>query len=261
MEILGSGTSHGIPVVSCECPVCASNDPKDTRTRASALFRDDNGLTVIVDAGPEFRVQALRAKVRRLDALLLTHAHADHIHGLDDVRIFTHFAPLSVYGNGECLEDLRTRFDYIFKRTQEGGGKPHLNLVPVASGDVIRVGNRAFTAIGLTHGELPVLGWRCGDTAYLTDCDAIPPDAEKLLSGVKNLVIDALRPRQHSTHFNFSGALEAIDTLRPQRAWFTHICHDMSNEGIISWLQENSPGKKIEPAWDGLRIEVGIEPS
>jgi phosphoribosyl 1,2-cyclic phosphate phosphodiesterase len=256
LEILGSGTSHGIPVIGCQCPVCTSNDLRDNRMRASALFRDGDGTAILVDAGPEFRLQALRSKIARLDALLVTHAHADHIHGLDDIRIFTAHADMPVYANEAAIEDIRNRFDYIFKKTQEGGGKPHLELIPVKPGERLTVAGKTVTAIPLLHGSLPILGWRIGDTAYLTDCNGVPDEAWPLLEGTANIVIDALRARPHSTHFSFSGALEAIDRIRPNHAWFTHICHDFSHEAIIEWLKTNAQGKKIEPAHDGLCITV-----
>ena len=244
LEILGSGTSHGIPVIGCQCPVCTSNDIRDKRMRASALFRDEDETTILVDAGPEFRLQALRAKINRLDALLVTHSHADHIHGIDDVRIFTARADLPVYANEETITDIRNRFDYIFKNTQVGGGKPHLGLISVKAGETVTVAGKKVTAIPLLHGALHILGWRIGDTAYLTDCNSVPDEAWKPLEGTKNLVIDALRMRPHSTHFSFSEALEVIDRVCPNYAWFTHICHDFSHEGIEEWLRINAQDKK-----------------
>lgn len=256
LEILGSGTSHGIPVIGCPCPVCASKDIHDNRMRASALFRDPDGTAILVDAGPEFRLQALRSKISRLDALLVTHAHADHIHGMDDIRIFSTHADMPVYCNRLCIEDIRNRFDYVFKATQEGGGKPHLELIPVEPGDTITVAGREILAIPLWHGSLPILGWRLGDTAYLTDCNRMPDEAWPLLEGTKKLVIDALRVRPHSTHFSYGEALTVIDRLKPEQAWFTHLCHDFSHRQIQAWLAVNAPGKKIEPAFDGLRITI-----
>jgi phosphoribosyl 1,2-cyclic phosphate phosphodiesterase len=264
LEILGSGTSHGIPVIGCACRVCSSNDPKDNRMRASALIRDDDGTAILIDAGPEFRIQALRAKLSRLDAVLITHSHADHIHGLDDVRIFTNRKDMPVYAETACIDEIRERFAYIFKSTQIGGGKPHLELHPVSSEDrVADARNAAITVAGITvvpiplfHGSIPVLGWRIGDTAYLTDCNMIPEVSFTLLAGTRNLIIDALRVREHSTHFSFEQALAQIGRIQPERAWFTHLCHDFSHEGVREWLRANAPDKKIEPAHDGLRITI-----
>jgi phosphoribosyl 1,2-cyclic phosphate phosphodiesterase len=281
LEILGSGTSHGIPVIGCDCAVCASSDPRDNRLRASAIIRADSGSTILIDAGPEFRIQALRARIRQIDALLVTHTHADHIHGLDDLRIFTHERDLPVYCTRAAMDEIAERFSYIFRETQEGGGKPHIKLIPItdrgekdSDTQPIEVAGVAVTPIPLLHGRLEILGWRIGDTAYLTDCNAIPERSFALLSGVKNLVIDALRIRPHSTHFNFSQALEIIRRIGPERAWFTHICHDSSHVAIERWIADNAgeyagnpiknaangsgfSGKKIEPAYDGLRITIG----
>jgi len=268
LELLGTGTSHGIPVISCTCDVCASVDSRDKRLRASALIRLDNGMTILIDSGPEFRIQALRAGLSRLDTVLFTHSHADHTHGLDDVRIFTHTRDMPIYAEQRCAQEIRERFAYIFHRTQEGGGKPHIKLISIeaesaAQGEAnayypppIDIGGMQIIPIPAMHGSIPVLGWRIGDTAYLTDCSAIPEASLDRLKGLTNLVIGALRERPHSTHFSFSQAVSVIHRIGPQHAWFTHICHDFSHQGIINWLDTNHPGKKIEPAYDGLRITI-----
>jgi len=273
-EILGSGTSHGIPVIGCQCAVCRSPDPRDARYRASALVKTGETSGILIDAGPEFRLQALRAGIKGLDALLVTHAHADHIHGLDDVRIFTHERDLPVYAAPATVQEIRERFGYIFKDTQKGGGKPHIEPIPVMPGKPFLVGDTGVQAIPvpIMHGRLEIYGWRIGDTAYLTDCGAIPDASRELLGGIKNLVIDALRERPHTTHFNFAEALSEIVKIGPERAYLTHICHDFSHEGIINWVETwvagnkddqrirrfLDAGKKIEPAYDGLRF--GLTP-
>ncbi len=271
-EILGSGTSHGIPVIGCGCPVCASPDPRDNRYRASGFLRTERNSGVLIDAGPEFRLQALRAGISGLEALLVTHAHADHIHGLDDVRIFTHQRDLPVYASPGVIEEIRERFAYVFKNTQEGGGKPRLELIPVEPGKPFAIGNTGIeaTAVPILHGEIGIYGWRLGDSAYLTDCSAIPRESRPLLEGLSTLVIDALRERPHTTHFCFAGAMEEIIKLDPGRAYLTHLCHDFSHEGLTRWIEawKGGPeigaegkrffgeGKKIEPAYDGLRFTV-----
>jgi phosphoribosyl 1,2-cyclic phosphate phosphodiesterase len=197
--------------------------------------------------------------------VLITHSHADHIHGLDDIRIFSTARDMPVYADSACVEDIRERFKYIFNRTQEGGGKPHLELIAVGepAGKSFLAAGLRIIPIPLMHGELPILGWRIGDTAYLTDCNRIPDESYPLLVGVRNLVIDALRERPHSTHFSFSQALAEIRRINPERAWFTHLCHDFSNESIRRWIaartaspESGLQGKKIEPAHDGLRITI-----
>ncbi len=268
LEILGSGTSHGVPVIGCGCAVCASTDARDDRMRASALVRGDSGETILIDAGPELRLQAIRARIVRIDAVLLTHSHADHAHGIDDLRVFSRAGPLPVYAEASCVLDVRERFSYVFRDTQEGGGKPRLETIVIEllggpGGDnlrcepgEVRIGSVTAIPIPLYHGSIPVFGWRVGDTAYLTDCNLIPEASFRALSGVTNLVIGALRERPHATHFSFAQAVGAIDRISPDRAWFTHICHDFTHEGIREWLAKNAPGKKIEPAYDGLRISV-----
>ncbi len=266
LEILGSGTSHGIPVIGCSCPVCTSKDPRDSRLRASALIRTDSGHTILIDAGPEFRIQALRAGIIKIDAVLLTHPHADHIHGLDDLRIFTHERDLPVFGLTECLDEVRERFSYVFRETQIGGGKPHFTLNPVDGehAEPVVIGSAHCIPIPARHGMLNVLGWRIADTAYLTDCNHLSDESLRMLDGVRNLVIDALRERPHTTHFNFDGALALIAKTGAEFCWFTHICHDFSHRDIQAWIASHplartliGSGKKIEPAHDGLLISIG----
>lgn len=252
---MGSGTSHGVPVIACGCATCASKDRADNRLRSSALVRTDDGLTILIDAGPEFRIQALRSKVLKIDALLVTHPHADHVHGIDDLRIFSREKPLPVYGTRECVDELRERFAYVFRETQEGGGKPKLELIAVD--EPFRIGENLITPIPVLHGLLPIYGWRIADTAYITDVSFIPEESFKALKGIRNAVIGALRKRPHSTHYNFEQALEAIGRLDCENAWFTHLCHDFTHVEIKEWLREHGiPGKKIEPAHDGLRISI-----
>lgn len=257
LVILGSGTSHGVPVIGCTCKTCTSCDPKDNRLRASALVLGDNKEAILIDAGPEFRLQALREHIDHLNAVLITHAHADHIHGLDDIRIFSKDKDMELWANKQTIKDIKERFAYIFKKTQLGGGKPHLNLCTVKKGhSSINIGSINIIPIPLNHGDLPILGWRINDTAYLTDCNNIPKASYQLLKGTKKLVIDALRLRPHSTHFNFTQALEVINKTGADQAWFTHICHDFTHQNLQSWLKTQVPDKKIEPAYDGLRIKI-----
>ena len=247
--LLGSGTSHGIPVVGCGCRVCRSADPRNSRMRASVLV-EAGPARILIDAATEFRLQAVRAGLDRLDAVLLTHAHADHIHGLDDIRPLTRERPVPVFANAETLAELAERFSYIFRETQAGGGKPRIMLE--------KAGRSAFETAGvrvqpvpLRHGRLAILGWRIGGFAYLTDASEIPEDSRGLLEGLDTLVIGALRRRPHPTHFSIDQALAEIARIRPGRAFLTHLCHDLEHAELESELPSG-----VRPAWDGLELEI-----
>lgn len=294
LTFLGSGTSHGIPVIGCNCKVCSSTDPKDNRYRASVLV--ENGDTVIlIDVGPDFRTQALRQNITHLDAVLVTHGHADHLNGLDDLRIFSNtqiikslnykkslktqntLEPLKIYANSECLADVKSRFSYIFKHTQEGGGKPLFTLCntknysankPIVVSEINK--KPVFcTPIPLKHGKLNTCGFllktdtsTTGGIAYITDCNFISQVSLNILQGIDCLIIDGLRNKKHTTHFSFDEALEVSAKIAANKTYFTHICHDNSHAEIISLLNEKKSnyqtlnGKIVEPAFDGLVIEV-----
>lgn len=261
MIVLGSGTSDGVPVIGCRCPVCTSADPRDSRYRSSVLVEGAGGERILIDAGPELRLQALRAGLDRLDALLLTHAHADHLHGLDDVRPFCRRGgAIPVYGNGPTLSELAERFSYIFRETQRGGGKPSLLLSEVAG--PTEIGGIRVTPIPAKHGRLDILGWRLEEggraAAHLTDVSFLPQGSLPLLEGLDVLILGALRERSHETHFNFDQALEVIAAARPGRAYLSHFCHDKSHREIAEFIAARGLAAGIEyrtePAWDGLRI-------
>jgi phosphoribosyl 1,2-cyclic phosphate phosphodiesterase len=272
ITILGSGTSHGIPVVGCSCRVCRSRDAKDKRTRASIFIEGRQGEKVIIDTGPEFRLQAVRAGIRRLDAAFLTHAHADHVHGLDDVRPLCRDQPLPVYANKKTVEELRERFSYVFRETQRGGGKPRLELIE--AGGPVRTGNLLFTPIPVKHGALDILAWRVDEgeipdetdasgpaAVYLTDTSAIPPASLSLIEKPDILIIDGLRQRPHETHFSFEEALSTAAALKAGRVYLTHICHDYTHREINRYCGDFIKKRKLknitmEAAWDGLVISV-----
>ena len=255
ITVLGSGTSFGVPAINCSCPVCTSNDPRDDRTRASIRIEKGDS-SVVIDMSPDFRRQALREKIRSIDAILLTHCHADHVHGIDDIRPYTFKRMMPVYGNSDTVNEFRIRFSYIFRESQEGGGKPKIELREITEdsigrGALIRVKDLELTAIPLKHGDLDILGYRTGRFAYLTDCSSIPESSYRLLDGVDYLIIDALRPRPHPTHFSVKQAMEASRRIGASNVWFTHICHDVMHSRL-----ENELPQGFAPAYDGLRIEI-----
>ena len=253
---LGTGTSHGVPVVGCACSVCRSPDPRDKRYRASLLIRGEHGERILIDAGPEFRLQALRAGIDHLDAVLITHAHADHTHGLDDVRPLTRGEPLPVWADRSAVEELAVRFAYAFDPPQKGGGIPRIRLLEIPAAGV-RVGDLSVIPVPVRHGILDILGFRIGRFAYLTDCSEIPGSSRRLLAGVEILAIDGLRERPHPTHFSIAEAAEAARELGAREAWIIHLCHDSSHadlESICAGL--SSPGFTLRPAFDGLELDI-----
>lgn len=254
VRFLGTGTSHGVPVIGCSCRVCSSDDPRDTRYRSSVFVEGDRGEAILIDAGPEFRLQALRARLNRLDALLVTHAHADHVHGLDDVRPLTRGKPLPVYASRADIEELRHRFSYAFGHGQEGGGKPRLELTEIGEGAAI--GSLSSVPVPLMHGQRKILGYRIGGFAYLTDCSAVPETSMALLSGLDLLVVDGLRLRPHPTHFSVDEALALARELCPLRLLLTHICHDLTHVELESYCDAAGLPFPAGPAHDGLVVDV-----
>jgi phosphoribosyl 1,2-cyclic phosphate phosphodiesterase len=252
VTILGTGTSTGVPSIGCDCETCRSDDPRDKRLRVSVLVEHD-GQTVLVDTSSDFRQQALRAGLRRLDAVLVTHCHADHIFGLDDIRPlnFRHGA-LGVYANERAWVDIRRIFKYVFEPSHFGGGLPQVLAHTVVAGapfDLSR--NLHVLPLEVIHGRLPVVAYRFNDFAYATDLSEIPPAAMDGLRGLDALVLDCLRIRPHPTHLSLEGALAYVEELRPRRAYLTHIAHDIKHARDSALLP---PG--VEFAYDGLEIET-----
>jgi phosphoribosyl 1,2-cyclic phosphate phosphodiesterase len=250
MTLLGTGTSVGVPMLGCDCPGCTSDDPRDNRWRASALLQWE-GCTVVIDLTPEFRLQMLRAGVTSLDAVLLTHCHADHIHGLDDVRPygFLRKDPIPFYADGHTSEHIRTHFPYIWSPRAQGGGIPRIELRPVA--EPFPVGGVEIVPVPVLHGEMPILGFRVGDMAYLTDCSAIPETSLPLLEGVRTLFLDAVRYKPHPTHFHLDAAIDAARRVGAERTFFTHLNHDFVHAALE---RECPPG--MAPAYDGMVVDV-----
>lgn len=252
VTILGSGTSTGVPVPGCSCSVCSSEDPQNVRTRCSVLLtRDDRNI--LIDTATDLRQQVLREKIRHIDAVLYTHTHADHIHGIDDLRAFniTSGQAIPIFASPETLGVIRRNFGYIFDDELEPGYRPRLET---------RAIDGPFDLFGLTveplplrHGSGASLGYRIGSFAYLVDCNAIPEETLPRLRSIETLVIDALRFRPHSTHFNIAQALEVAGRLGARRTFLTHLSHEVDHARHAALLP---PG--VELAYDGQRIEVDL---
>ena len=247
---LGTGTSHGVPVIGCDCEVCRSPDPRDSRLRPSIYLELEDGTRVLVDTTPDLRQQALRHDLRTIDVVLYTHSHADHILGLDEVRRYNHMtkAPLPLYGDAGTLADLRRVFSYVFApHPRKGGDVPDLRLSTIVG--PFCLGRTEIRPLKVLHGGRPVLGYRIGGFAYLTDCNEIPDETMAELEGLEVLVLDALRRKRHSTHFSLDEAVAVVQRLRPGQALFTHCCHDLGHARTCASLPEG-----ISLAYDGLRL-------
>ena len=249
-------------MIGCECAVCRSADPRDRRNRPSiliALGESDASRSafsaavryVLVDTSPDLRAQALTYGIRRVDAILFTHGHADHVMGLDEVRRFNVLQKSIVpcYGDAQTLGELRETFGYVFREQSAGGGIPRISLFRI--GGAFTLGGVEFIPIPLMHGPRPILGFRAGSFAYLTDCSRIPDESWPLLAGVRTLILDALRDRPHPTHFSVPEAIDVVARLAPERTYFTHIAHDLPHAATCARLP---PG--IELAYDGLVLEA-----
>lgn len=250
ITFLGTGTSTGVPVIGCECDVCASDNPRNRRTRVSAMLSWE-GVHVVLDTGPDFREQMLRHRVRSLNAALFTHSHVDHLYGLDDIRIFCFRAGgrIPVYGEADTLARIRQVFDYAFVQQVQGGGVPQLDLVEIVG--PFDLFGKEVVPLRVWHGRTPVLAFRIGNFAYVTDCNVIPPESLEQLEDLDVLVLDALRPKPHSTHFSIPEAVAVAQKLRAAQTYFIHMTHDVDHDATNAELPRN-----IQLAYDGLEIEV-----
>ncbi|MGH9396383.1 MAG: MBL fold metallo-hydrolase [Terriglobia bacterium] len=250
LTFLGTGTSTGIPTLGCHCPICTSADPHDQRTRSSVLLEYDERV-VVIDTSPDFRQQALCEGIERLDAVIFTHTHADHIFGLDDVRVFNILQKeaIPIYADQPSLATLRTVFKYIFDATYTASQIPRLDP-RVIDGPFDLWGVRMIP-LPVLHGDLPVLGFRFGRAAYITDFSVIPEPVFALLGDLDVLILDALRHKPHPTHSTVENSLEIVDRLKPRRAFFTHIAHELGHAATNATLP---PGVSL--AYDGLKLEI-----
>lgn len=252
VTFLGTGTSQGVPVIGCDCEVCLSSDPRDNRFRTSAMV-EVAGKTIIIDAGPDFRQQLLRAKVTDVSAILMTHEHNDHIIGMDDVRPlnFKHKKHMPVYAEKRVQDELKERFAYVFADNPYPGA-PRLILKDIDSQQVINIEGTEVLPIRAMHGQLPVFGFRFGDFTYLTDIKTISEEELDKVRGTKFLALDALHHSVHHSHLNLEEALALIKIIKPEQAYLIHISHRM---GLTEEMNKTLPDG-VELAYDGLEVNI-----
>lgn len=251
VTFLGTGTSQGVPVIACECEVCKSENTKDQRLRSSVMI-ETLGNTLVIDAGPDFRAQMLRAKVKHLDAVILTHAHKDHIAGLDDVRAFNYIQKkaIDVYSREDVQTAIKNEFSYAFA-VYKYPGVPEINLKTVENKE-FEINNIKITPIEVKHMELKIFGYRIGNFTYITDCNYISDEEFEKIKGSEVVVINALRKKKHVSHFTLDEAVAVLERLKPKKAYLTHISHMM---GLHEETEKELPSY-IQLAYDGLTIDI-----
>jgi phosphoribosyl 1,2-cyclic phosphate phosphodiesterase len=252
---LGTGTSHGVPMIGCTCSVCRSTDPRDKRLRPSIYLDVPTHAKLLVDTSPDLRQQALVHELTRVDAVLFTHSHADHVLGLDELRRFNAIqgGAIPCYANAPTWETLRHAFSYIFDGvTRLGGGIAELDPHEITGPFTVR--GVHVVPVPVWHGLMPVLGFRFGSVAYLTDCNRLDDSAWELVDGVDTLIIDALRDRPHGTHFSLEEAIDVIARIKPRRAFTTHMTHDLGHAATSARLPAG-----VELAYDGLVLDVSVD--
>ena len=252
LTVLGSGTSMGVPTIGCDCPVCHSADPHDRRTRPSILL-EFSGKVVLIDTTPDFREQAIRERITRIDAVLYTHTHADHILGIDDLRPLSYHreGKIPLYARPEATDFLRNMFKYIFDADYKFGGLARLELKPIDG--QFELFGRPFVPVPIIHGEAEIYGYRFGDAAYLTDFSSIPESSYSLLQNLDVLFLDGLRHKPHPTHSTIENSIRIADKLHAKRVFFTHICHDLPHEKTNATLPAH-----VRLSYDGMKLEFEI---
>jgi phosphoribosyl 1,2-cyclic phosphate phosphodiesterase len=255
LTFLGTGTSFGIPQIGCDCAVCRSSDPRDRRNRTAVVVQSGGG-TVLVDTPPELRVSMVRAGIGSVDAVLYTHDHADHTHGIDDLRALSgrHLGTLPVYGPADALERMRQKFEYIFApdlRPIPGSSRPAVTVTPLEAGVATEVAGLPVLPLRLPHGPSEVFGYRFGAIAYLTDVKEVPAAARAALAGLEVLVLNALFHRSHPTHLSIPEAVETARAIGARRTFLTHLTHETGHAALEAELPP-----EVRPAYDGLVVEV-----
>jgi phosphoribosyl 1,2-cyclic phosphate phosphodiesterase len=264
--VLGSGTSTGVPVPACSCMVCTSSDPKDSRLRTSLLIQSSPGektngaaFNLLIDTSTDLRLQSLRAGIKHIDAVLYTHAHADHIFGMDDLRGFNFAAKAQIpaYAEQSTAEHLTSVFSYVFDPDIDypGGALPQISLHLIEPRKPFTVGPVEVVAIRVFHGKIPIVGYRIGNFAYLTDCSHIPEESYSCLKNLDVLIVDGLRLSPHLTHFNFEMAIRAINRIGPRKSYLTHLSHEVTHTDGNRIAREMTTND-VELAYDGLTLEV-----
>lgn len=253
VTLLGTGTSTGIPVPGCDCAVCSSDDPRNNRTRCSLLI-SHAGKNILIDTATDLRQQALRENITHIDAVLFTHTHADHIHGIDDLRPFNRSGtePIPVFAGKAAVSAMKKNFAYIFGNGERSGYCPRLTLAPIE--EPFELFGLPITPIPLQHGNGTSLGFRCGPIAYLTDCSGIPDDSCPLLENLDVLILDALRFRPHASHFNIAESIRVAEQVGARRTLFTHLSHEVEHEKHSEGLPDG-----IEFAFDGQKLFFALD--
>jgi phosphoribosyl 1,2-cyclic phosphate phosphodiesterase len=241
-------------MIGCQCEVCTSTDPRDTRLRCSAYITTDQGDSFLIDCGPDFRRQALDYHIHHIDAVLISHAHFDHVGGIDELRQINYLMKdsIPVYGTPPHIDEIRERVSYLFRDTQKGGGKARIDLYYMQKNETILIGNTPVLPLDVRHGVLEILGFRIGDLVYITDASQIPDTSFKLITQPRPriLILNALRYKEHQTHFNLEQAVSEAQNIGAEQTWFIHMTHDILHQAADSQLPDN-----IRLAFDGLSLD------